>query len=255
MVIGGMPILANGPWRRVIFWLAASILRTSPWLMLVLVCAASWPLWPLCSSLACTLNAKLPSRQAISSCFMVLLLNSGATRPPCSFIDPQELRCRYFPGQHKLTWAQRYLSVRHNKHFADHSRLVVTGNHASEVEITSTVEGPDHLATLTWTDMGHIGLVMLHPGELNHHRRVRIQIHLSAQDELMQQFALVTVHKADGLTLLNRQLVGAKAHLVAHTYFDGAADLLKVTGNTPGFLFFDYGGAELRSVLFAMGQR
>src|SRR3990167_8920738 len=117
MVIGGMPILANGPWRRVIFWLAASILRTSPWLMLVLVCAASWPLWPLCSSLACTLNAKLPSRQAISSCFMVLLLKSGDTAAALIIYQAaQELRCRYYPGQHRLTRVHTPLSVRHNPH-------------------------------------------------------------------------------------------------------------------------------------------
>src|SRR3989338_4635391 len=97
--------------------------------MLVLVCAASWPLWPLCSSLACTLNAKLPSRQAISSCFMVLLLKSGDTAAALIIYQAaQELRCRYYPGQHRLTRVHTPLSVRHNPHLANHSRLVVTGD-------------------------------------------------------------------------------------------------------------------------------
>ncbi|MCY1525893.1 hypothetical protein D9M68_608940 [compost metagenome] len=73
MVIGGMPIFSSGPWRRVIFFMARSILRTSPWLMGTATSAASVAVTAL--SVANTGKAKaVPSTAAISNFVMLHLL-------------------------------------------------------------------------------------------------------------------------------------------------------------------------------------
>ena len=81
------------------------------------------------------------------------------------------------------------------------------------------------------------------------------QFRRGADHELVYDFAFVFGTQAQRLAELHVQVLGRKAHVVAHADGDGALGLFGFCGDAPGFLLFDHGASGLVVVFvhLAMG--
>ncbi len=121
-----------------------------------------------------------------------------------------------------------------------HAAFVVTGDQAGVLEGAVIGEGPDDLAGLARLEPDGVRIVVLHVGELLHHRLVLGDLLGRIEDELVLEVAGVGDHDAHGLALLEGEVARLEQHLgilgLDHRDLDGAVDLRGVAGHADGHL-------------------
>src|SRR5690606_12120867 len=133
---------------------------------------------------------------------------------------------------------------------ADHSRLIVSWNIASELQILGFRKRPDQFFTGAGFDQNTVRIVVCHPAihftfhmahimstsrgkhaaakHRNHFLLVRGMGGRVAEVEFMKQGSIVMQHKTDSLTCLDFNRLKRK-DVIAHSYLNGAIYRLHVS--------------------------
>jgi hypothetical protein len=128
---------------------------------------------------------------------------------------------------------------------ATHAGFEVAGQQTREFKVAFAVEGPHDVAGFAGRDVRYVGLVVFHVGVFSHHFGVFLQLLGGTDHDLVHHFALVFGTQAQGLAQFHVQVLGCKAHVVAHADGDGALGFFGVCGDAPRLLLFDHGTSGL----------